>query len=226
VKHIALNDALCEYICATFPAEDDFLRTLKAEAAETGLPPIHIAPEQAAFLQTFLCAMGARRVLEIGTLAGYSALCMARALPPGGYLLTLERSPAHAAFARRKIHEAGFGGMIDVREGDAKQTLAELARERAEKKLESFDFVFIDADKAGYAAYLELALPLLRPGGAVCADNTLAWGAIADETTNDKTVQALRRFNAAVQAHPLLRAASLAPIAAGMTFAVKRPDAE
>ena len=224
MKYVAYNDALSRYVCATFPAEDDFLRALKTEATEAGLPPIHIAPEQAAFLQTLLCATGARRVLEIGTLAGYSAICMARALPPqGAYLLTLERSPAHAAFAQRKAAEAGLDDVIDVREGDAKQTLAEIAA-NAKQGFEPFDFVFIDADKRGYGAYLELALPLLRAGGLVCADNTLSWGAVADPATTDKTAQAIRRFNAAVQAHPHLRAASLAPIAGGMTFAVKCAD--
>ena len=217
MKIVHLTEPLHDYICATFPAEDDFLRRLKQEADEAGLPPIHIAPEQVAFLQMFLQAIGAKRVLEIGTLAGYSAVAMARALPKGSRLLTLERNPAHAAFARRKIAEAALESVIEVRTGDAKQLLGEIAETKEEAP---FDFIFIDADKAGYTDYLDLSLPLLRASGVLAGDNTLAWGNIADERSADKTVQALRRFNAAMSAHPELRACLL-PIAEGMTFGVK-----
>lgn len=218
MKYTPITDEIHEYICATFPAEDDFLRTLKREAEEAGFPAIHIAPEQVAFLQMFLKATGARRVLEIGALAGYSAIGMARVLPEGAHLLTLEYNPVHAEFVRRKVSEAGLEAVVEVRTGDAAQLLQELSHEFPAGEL--FDFVFIDADKVGYTRYLDLTLPLLRMGGTVAGDNTLAWGNIADSTTTDKTVQALRTFNAAIAAHPQLQA-SLLPIAEGMTFGVK-----
>lgn len=214
MKYTPITDEIHEYMSATFPAEDDFLRTLKREADEAGFPPIHIAPEQVAFLQMFLKATGAKRVLEIGALAGYSAIGMARALPEGSSLLTLEREPRHADFVRRKVREAGLENIIEVRTGDATQLLREMAADSV------FDFVFIDADKVGYTTYLDLTLPLVRVGGVICGDNTLAWGNIADGASTDKTVQALRNFNAAISAHPQLQA-YLLPIAEGMTFGVK-----
>ncbi|MCU0425385.1 MAG: O-methyltransferase [Candidatus Kapabacteria bacterium] len=213
MKYVPLTEALHSYICETFPAEDEFLCRLKTEADEAGLPPIHIAPEQIAFLQVLMRSVGARRVLEIGTLAGYSAIAIARALPNDGRLLTLERNPLHAEFALRKIREAALEHVIEVRTGSAKELLGEIREE-------PFDAVFIDADKAGYGTYLQKALPLLRLGGLVIGDNTLAWGNIADATTEDKTVQALRRFNTAMSAHPQLQSC-LVPIAEGMTIGVK-----
>ncbi|MBL7992928.1 MAG: O-methyltransferase [Candidatus Kapabacteria bacterium] len=214
MKYTPITDEIHEYMSATFPAEDDFLRTLKREADEAGFPPIHIAPEQVAFLQMFLKATGAKRVLEIGALAGYSAVGMARALPEGSSLLTLEREPRHADFVRRKVREAGLENIVEVRTGDAAQLLREITVDSL------FDFVFIDADKVGYTTYLDLTLPLVRVGGVICGDNTLAWGNIADSASTDKTVQALRNFNAAISAHPQLQACLL-PIAEGMTFGVK-----
>lgn len=214
MKYTPITDEIYAYMSATFPAEDDFLLTLKHEADEAGFPPIHIAPEQVAFLQMFLKATGAKRVLEIGALAGYSAIGMARALPEGSHLLTLEYNPVHADFVRRKVREAGLEKVVEVRTGDAALLLREIAVDSL------FDFVFIDADKVGYTTYLDLTLPLVRMGGVICGDNTLAWGNIADSASTDKTVQALRDFNAAISAHPQLQACLL-PIAEGMTFGVK-----
>ncbi|MFY8001781.1 MAG: O-methyltransferase [Candidatus Kapaibacteriota bacterium] len=213
MKYTPLTEPLHDYICTTFSAEDDFLRQLKRESDAAGFPAIHIAPEQVALLQVLLRAVGAKRVLEIGALAGYSAIAMVRALPDGARLLTLERNPAHAEFVRRKVRESALEHIIEVRVGDAKQILRTVDEA-------PFDVVFIDADKAGYSAYLDLALPLLRVGGIICADNTLAWGNIADTNTSDATVQALQRFNHAMSAHPQLQSC-LIPIAEGMTLGVK-----
>jgi O-methyltransferase len=215
MKYTALTEPLHDYICATFPAEDDFLRRLKEDGEAAGMPPIHIAPEQVAFLQTLLRGINARFVLEIGSLAGYSAIGMARALPENGKVVCFESEASRADFIRRKAAEAGISHKIEVHTGDAKQLLQEYHPDFA------FDFVFIDADKVGYVRYLELTLPLLRPGGMLSGDNTLAWGNIADEHSEDKTVQALRAFNHAVSTHPQL-SGCLLPIGEGMTLAVKK----
>lgn len=225
MKYTALTEPLHDYICATFPAEDEFLRRLKEDAEKAGMPPIHIAPEQLAFLQTLLRGMNARFVLEIGSLAGYSAIGMARALSENGKVVCFEAEAKRADFIRRKAGEAGMPHKIEVHTGDAKQLLQEY-RPNFEHDADvehdaEFDFIFIDADKAGYVRYLELSLPLLRPGGMLCGDNTLAWGNIANEHSTDKTVQALRAFNHAVSTHPEL-SGCLLPIGEGMTLAVKK----
>ncbi|TAE32387.1 MAG: O-methyltransferase [Candidatus Kapaibacterium sp.] len=215
MKYTALTKPLHDYICATFPAEDDFLRRLKADGEAVGMPPIHIAPEQLAFVQTLLRGINARFVLEIGSLAGYSAIGMARALPEDGKVVCFEKEPTRAEFIRQKAEEAGIPHKIEVHAGDAKHLLENFRPEH------EFDFVFIDAEKAGYVRYLELSLPLLRKGGMLCGDNTLAWGNVFDANSTDKTVQALRAFNHAISKHPEL-SGCLVPIGEGMTLAVKR----
>jgi O-methyltransferase len=215
MKYTALTEPLHDYICATFPAEDEFLRALKREGEHAGMPPIHIAPEQLAFLQTLLRGVNARFVLEIGSLAGYSAIGMARALPEDGKVVCFEREAKRAEFIRQKAGEAEIAHKIEVHAGDAKRLLENFRPDYA------FDFVFIDAEKAGYVRYLELSLPLLREGGMLCGDNTLAWGNVHDATSTDKTVQAIRAFNHAVSTHPDLQSCLL-PIGEGMTLAVKK----
>ncbi|MCS6808824.1 MAG: O-methyltransferase [Bacteroidota bacterium] len=213
MKHVPLTEALHQYICTTFPAEDALLQRIKQEAEQAGLPAIHIAPEQGALLQVLLRAIGARRVLEIGTLVGYSAIMMARALPPDGYLLTLESDEHHADYARVNIRAASLDHIIEVRVGRAQDILHSISGA-------VFDAVFIDADKAGYTTYLEHSVRLVRVGGLIIADNTLAWGKIADTTTDDPTIQALQQFNKALKAHPMLHSC-LVPIAEGMTISVR-----
>lgn len=213
MKYVPLTEVLHSYICETFSAEDEFLRNIKIEAEQAGLPAIHIAPEQVSFIQVLLRAVQAQRVLEIGTLAGYSAIAMARVLPEHGRLLTLERQQIHADFAQKKIRQAALEHVIEVRVGKAAQLLETIHEE-------PFDAVFIDADKGGYEEYLRKALPLLRVGGLVMADNTLAWGNIADANSMEKTVQALRAFNHAMSIHPSLQTCLL-PIAEGMTIGIK-----
>ena len=171
-----------------------------AAALDTELPPIHVAPNQGRFLHLLARAAGARRILEIGTLAGYSAIWLARALPPGGRLVTLEVDPHHAEVATANLARAGLSEVAEVRLGPAAETLAGL------EGGEPFDLVFVDADKEGYPAYLEWALRLTRPGSLVVADNVVRDGAVADETDTDPRVVATRRFVELVGAEPRLQA--------------------
>jgi len=186
------------FIAAHTIQEDTLLRELRLAAAAAGLPEIHIAPEQAAFLQIVLRAARATDVVEVGTLGGYSAIAMARALGPRGRVTTLEIEPKHAAFAREWIARSDQQGRVEVRLGDAKVTLAAMAPQSA-------DAVFLDADKEGYVAYLREAMRILRPGGLLLADNVLAGGAIVDPRSRSATARAIRAFLDAVAATPQLQ---------------------
>jgi predicted O-methyltransferase YrrM len=135
-----MSDRAGEYIVGLFGAEDELLASLREEADRTGLPPISISSDEGRLLQVLLTAVNARRVLEVGTLGGYSAICMARALPPGGRLLSIEIEEKHAAFARKYIDRAGLHDRVEVRVGRALEVLPSLDGER-------FDAVFLDADK-------------------------------------------------------------------------------
>ncbi len=205
---------LLSYIRRYFSAEDAFLASLSDKAKEAGFPEIWIAPEQGAFLQVLLRAMAARYVLEIGTLAGHSAITLARALPEDGWLISLERDPQRADFARRAVAQAGLADRVHIECADARQWLREF------RPPAPLDFVFIDADKSSYAAYVELCLPLLRIGGLICADNALAWGAIASDSS-DPEVQALQAFNRQMAAHRQLQCC-LVPLGDGMLLGVRR----
>ncbi len=212
-----LTPALNAYITETFSAEDAFLRTLSAEAIEAGIPAIAIAPEQTAFLQVILRMIGARSVLEIGSLAGYSAITMARALPPDGAMLCCELNPDWADFIRSKAHEAGLGDVISVASGPALTTIERLPADI------TFDAVFIDADKPNYINYVNAVLPHLRSGGIIIGDNALAWGEVANEdsTFEPENVAGIRAFNSFMAAHPDLQC-TLVPLGDGMTIGIKR----
>lgn len=190
-------DRFDSYVGALFAPEDPVLMALREDADREGLPPIAISPDTGRLLQVLLRAIGARRVLEVGTLGGYSALWMARALPPDGRLLTLERDPAHAAFARRHLAAAGVGDRVEVREGHALQLLPALDGEQ-------FDFVFLDADKEPLPTYLDWALRLVRPGGAIVADNALRGGRVLDDRATDEATLAVREFNRRLATDPRL----------------------
>lgn len=183
------------YITALFATEDDALRQAREDSHREGLPPIQVSSSEGKLLQLLARMIGARRILEIGTLGGYSAIWLARALPPDGTLITLEIEPRHAAVARRNLERAGVASRVQVRLGPAGESLARLAAE----KVEPFDLIFIDADKDGYVDYLEAALPLLRVGGVVLGDNTLP-DAVLEESAQSGT----KRYNAAVAARPEL----------------------
>jgi O-methyltransferase len=176
------------YLAARTRLEDDFLARLKREAAAAGIPPIAIAPEQASFLAILLKLGGARTVVEVGTLAGYSAIAMARALPDGGRLHTIEIDPARADFAARWIVQSDVAGRVTLHRGAAKEVLPRFADG-------SVDAMFLDADKANYPLYLKEAERLLRPRGLLLADNAFAFGQLFDAKPSDREVPAMRAFN-------------------------------
>jgi predicted O-methyltransferase YrrM len=172
---------------------------------EAGLPAIQVAPNQGKMLELFARAVGARRILEIGTLGGYSTIWLARALPPDGKLITLEFAPKHAEVARKNIARAGFADRVEVRVGAAVDTLAQLSAE----KPAPFDFIFIDADKQTYAEYFAWAVRLSRPGTLIVADNVVRQGAVADPDSKDESVRGVQRFYAAVAAEPRVSATAI-----------------
>lgn len=217
VKATFLNEKLAHYIEENFSAEDDFLNNLCKEAAENDIPDICIGGAQGAFLQLFLRSMNAKYVLEIGSLAGYSAITMARALPDDGKVVCLELNPKFCDFIRRKAKEAGLDHKIEVHQGNAVTFLESF------KPDFSFDFIFVDADKPNYSKYLELALPMLRSGGVIAGDNALAWGYVADKDSEYEpmNVSGIQNFNKTVAEHPEL-VSCMIPVGDGMVMGLKK----
>jgi predicted O-methyltransferase YrrM len=171
------------------PADPVLEAALRA-CSEGGLPEISVSPSQGKLLNLLALSQRASRILEIGTLGGYSTIWLARALPPEGALITLEVEPAHAQVARANLDRAGLAGVTEVRLGRAQDTLPQLvqAGERP------FDLIFIDADKPGYPDYLGWSLKLSRPGTMIIADNVVRDGAVTDAASQDANVQGVRRF--------------------------------
>lgn len=190
-----MSDRTGEYIAGLFAPEDEILATLREEADRTGLPPIAISADEGRLLQVLLTGIGARSVLEVGTLGGYSAIWMARALPPDGRLLSLEIEPAHAEFARRHVARAGLADRVEIHVGRALDVLPSLDGQR-------FDAMFIDADKEPLVTYFEWALRLVRPGGLVIADNALWGGRVLDPENDDEKTRAVREFNRRLATDP------------------------
>lgn len=190
-------DRFDEYAGALFAPEDVVLLSLRDAADRAGLPPIAISADTGRLLQVMMRAIGARRVLEVGTLGGYSAIWMARALPVDGRLVTIEQDPAHAAFARGHIEAAGLADRVEVVEGQALQLLPAFDGQQ-------FDLVFLDADKEPLPTYLEWALRLVRPGGAIVADNALWGGRVLDDRVIDEATLGVREFNRRLATDPRL----------------------
>jgi predicted O-methyltransferase YrrM len=181
------------------PADPALLENLKdAEAA--GLPAINVSPNQGHLLYLLVKIARAKRVLEIGTLGGYSTTWLARALPRDGVLITLERELKHAQIARRSLERAGLGTIVDVRVGPANDSLRNLIR----SGVEPFDVIFIDADKTGYLGYLELSLQVSHSGTLILADNVVRNGKVLDENPADANDRAIRAYNAAIASHQRL----------------------
>lgn len=179
---------------------DPVLEAVRTASTAAGLPDIAVSPLQARLLQLLVQMHGARRVLEIGTLGGYSTVWMARALPVGGHLVTLEVDPHHAEVASRNLADAGVGDRVTVKVGVALQLLPGLADG------EPFDFVFIDADKPNNTAYLDWALRLTVPGSVIVVDNVVRHGEVADAASTDDRVQGARAVIEAAGAHSRLAA--------------------
>jgi predicted O-methyltransferase YrrM len=178
------------------------------EASAAGLPAHHVSPTEGAFLYLLTRMCGARRVLEIGTLAGYSTIWLARALPAGGVVVTLESNERHAEVAIRNFARAGVADRVELRVGPASETLAGL-RDRS-----PFDLVFIDADKPNNPAYLDWALELSRPGTVIVGDNVVRGGAVADADDNDASVVGVRRFLQQLADDPRVTATALQTVGA------------
>jgi predicted O-methyltransferase YrrM len=188
--------AVDRYIAELFTPLDPALDAALQASAEAGLPAINVAPNQGKLLQILALSHGARSILEIGTLGGYSTIWLARALPAGGKLITLEANPKHAEVARANLARAGLADVVEVRLGPALDTLPRLAAEEPGP----FDLVFIDADKPNTPAYFAWALKLTRRGGLIIADNVVRNGAVIDAGSADANVQGVRQFNAALAA--------------------------
>ncbi|HEX2144575.1 MAG TPA: O-methyltransferase [Glycomyces sp.] len=188
------------FLASLLVGEDEALSEATAAAQRAGLPPISVSAAQGKLLYLLAKVLGAKRVLEIGTLGGYSAIWMARALPADGHLISLEYSPRHADVASGNIARAGLVGTVEIRVGAAAESLPKLAAEG----VEPFDMVFIDADKGGYPNYLDWSLKLTHPGSLIVADNVVRGGAVADGLSRDPNVQGVRSYLEKVAADPRL----------------------
>jgi len=198
-------DAVDRYFVDLFGLDDPVLEETLRSSLAAGLPEIQVSALQGRLLQLLAQLQGARQILEIGTLGGYSSIWLARALPSGGRLITLELEPRHAEVARANIERAGLTERVEVRVGRAVDRLAQLVAEG----VGPFDLVFIDADKESYPEYLTWALRLSRPGTLLVADNVIRNGTIVDAHHPDPRVQGVRRFLQMMAAEPRLRAAPL-----------------
>jgi predicted O-methyltransferase YrrM len=197
--------AVDAYITSLLHPPDPALdATLEASAA-AGLPAYNVSPAQGKMLMLLALMQRAKNILEIGTLGGYSTIWLARALPDGGRVVTLEADPKHAEVARSNIARAGFAHCVDVREGRALDTLPALLDE----KPRYFDMIFIDADKPSNPAYLEWAIRLSRRGTVIIADNVVRGGAVVDAASTDPNVVGIRRFNELLAAEPRLSATAI-----------------
>ncbi len=197
--------AVDEFIGETIVDEDDALRGAVEAAEAAGLPSIQVSPPQGKLLQILVRLIGAKRILEFGTLGGYSAILMAQALPLDGRLITLEAKPEFAEVARRSIERAGVGDRVEVRVGPALEALPALAEEGGGP----FDLVFIDADKVNTPNYFGWALDHTRPGGLIIADNVVRDGSLADASDPDEATAAQRRLHEELQGDPRISATTI-----------------
>ncbi|RKE17805.1 O-methyltransferase [Streptomyces sp. TLI_171] len=197
--------AVDEYAEALLIGADEVLDEARAAADKAGLPPIAVAANQGKLLHLLARIGGARRILEIGTLAGYSTIWMARALPADGALTTLEIDPAHAAVATANLERAGLADLVEVKVGAARDSLAELTG----AGVEPYDLVFVDADKANIPHYVQACLALTRPGSVIVVDNVVRDGRLADADSTDEAVRGVRRLHDLIAAEPQLDATTV-----------------
>ncbi len=217
-RSFLLSEALSDYVRASSEQPDEVVADLVAETAALAAagrysPTLQIAPEQGALMQLLTTALGARTAIEIGTFTGFSALCIARGLPADGSLLCLDVDPESTAVARRYWERAGVSSRIELRLGDAHQTL------RALPEAETFDLAFVDADKTGYPIYVEHLHPRMRANGVVLLDNTLRGGHVLEPRSDDD--RAIAALNASLVRDPRWETVLL-PLSDGLTMLRKR----
>ena len=217
-QSLTLSDALYDYLLEVSLREPPLLARLREETAALPRSGMQISPEQGQFMALLAELVGARRVLEVGTFTGYSALVVALALPADGRIITCDVDEDMTAIAQRYWAEAGVADKIDLRLGPAVDTLDALL---ADGGADTFDFAFVDADKENYDAYYERALALLRQGGLMVIDNVLWSGAVADPEQQDADTSALRALNAKLHGDQRV-SLSLLPVCDGITLARKR----
>jgi predicted O-methyltransferase YrrM len=187
-----------QYINEMLVHQDAALDAALQSSTAAGLPTINVSPNHGKLLMLLAQAVGARRILEIGTLGGYSAIWLARALPPDGRLITLEIDPRHAQVAQANLNRAGVASRVEIRLGRALDTLANLAAEAGAP----FDFIFIDADKPSNPQYFSWALKFSRPGSLIVVDNVVRDGAVIDSKSQDENVRGVRRLNEMLSTEP------------------------
>lgn len=209
------------YIEDLFVEDDPVLAQGLTDAAAAGLPEIQVSPSQGKALYLLAKMCGARRILEIGTLGGYSTTWLARALGNDGRLVTLELDQKHADVARKNLNHAGVGNLVTIEIGPAADTMSRMI----DRREPPFDLIFIDADKPGYSRYLDLALNLSRTGTVILADNLIRDGAVMDPNVEDENARAARDFNAKLATHPRLESLIIPFVKArvdGMSISIVR----
>ncbi len=219
-NQLGLSAALFQYILEMSESEPEILVKLREETAQHPQARMQISPEQGRLLSLLVQLINAKKTLEIGTFTGYSALCVALALPTDGQLIACDIRADYTAIAQRYWQAAGVQAKIQLHLAPALNTLDRLL---AQNQANTFDFAFIDADKGNYWAYFERVLQLLRPNGLVAIDNTLWSGRVVDPEDQDKITVTLRQFNQSLIAHPGVQVVML-PIGDGLTLARKSAD--
>ncbi|HZB12180.1 MAG TPA: O-methyltransferase [Chryseolinea sp.] len=209
-----------DYIRDLVGIEDDILKSTFNSTQDANIPPISVSANQGKFLQVLAKTCNAKKILEVGTLVGYSTIWMARALPKNGKLISLEFEPLHARVAKNNIEKAGLSAIVDIRVGKAIELLPQLESNNEGP----FDMIFIDADKPPYAEYFQWALKLSRPGTLIIADNVIRDGKVMDPKSSDEMVQGARRFNALLAKTPEVTATIIQTVGSkmhdGMAIAV------
>jgi predicted O-methyltransferase YrrM len=208
------NDQISKYISKLFVVQDQALLNTLEDIPRQGLPTINVKPEEGRFLQFLVRACGVKKAVEIGTLGGYSGTWIGRGLVPGGKLITLEKVPRHAEIARQHFKEAGLEDVVEILVGDAHTSLRSLIPQAP------FDFVFIDAEKTGYPAYLDWALENVRLGGLIAVHNAFRKGSVAGTAQKDDYTESMQAFNRRVAGESRLLS-TIYPAGDGMLLSVK-----
>lgn len=219
-RTLSIDDRTYDYICDVSVNESDLLHQLRKETAQLDYSVMQISPEQGQFMSLLVKMLNAERAIEIGTFTGYSSICIANALPENGHLICCDISPQWTDIAEKYWVKAELTNKITLNSRPAMETLQALLDEGAEN---TFDFIFIDADKQNYIVYYEMALRLLRRGGMIAVDNTLWSGAVADPENMEPGTRAIRRFNEKIKQDDRV-SFSLLTIGDGLTLILKECD--